>query len=171
MRWLIGLTCFVSFVSSASDAADSSRDLVLNFYSRSEMSLSVSEKTSTRGLEVEICSDYCDLYTLPLGRKQTALWDAVVLVKAFISDASFDQDFARSNAEAATTILKRRAAGVCLKREAERDRASCALQALEASQGLKRAAVTYDEGNRCEAFAAFSNPNVVYQSRCFKVKR
>ena len=174
MRLILGLLCLLwvpSWTAQAATNGGPSRDLVLKFYQRPEQALSVTEKTSPRGLEVEVCSDYCDLFVLPADRKPTALWDAIILMKAFVSEASFDQEFGSSNADVAKRTLNQRTPASCPKRETERERASCALQSIAAAQGLRRAAVTYDEGNRCEAFATFKNPDRIYQSRCTKVSR
>ena len=148
-----------------------SRSLVISYYNKPKEFLTVTERTTRRGKEVEVCGDYCDLFVLPVRGDEAVLWDAILLTKVFLSDASDDQAFAERNLVYAQAVLQRNRTEACARVPEQRKRTWCVLDALANKTGLERASVTYDEGNRCEAFASFKEPSRVLKSRCTRVKQ
>ena len=128
------------------------------------------ERTTTRGLEVEICRDSCDLYIVNSRVGVDTLWDVALLMNSFVSDDPIDRAFAEKYSNYAIALLERRSTPKCRRLEDSKKAALCSISELAKKAGVMHVSVTYDEGNRCETFSSFDDLTKVLKESCTRVK-
>ena len=170
---LVGLLAAIwlaspAFVTASGSAATKSQESVMNYYHAPNQSRRV--EVAADGRAVTICTDDCERFEIAGSADPAALWDAVVLFKAFISGTLIDDSYREANSVIAQETLRVRADSKCAQLRQPKSSASCALRTMAAQSGLNMTRIVYDEGNKCESTWSFGEPQKLLRKRCSRVK-
>jgi hypothetical protein len=143
---------------------DASKDALVNYYNAPDSFRRLEQKAKS----VVICTDDCEAFSIGTNGSPSQLWDAVIIFKAFMSEAVIDEAFEVAHRDLARQTLDRHK-GACGTQPSDRAAASCVLKRMSTQHRLKMTRVVFDEGNKCESQWTFDLPQKLISHKCVKV--
>lgn len=175
--WISLFTGILAFglAHTAENVRTPSRDALYAYYDKPYVGTPLRVTTKREELNVEVCADLCDLFSVPVkAGASEQFWDMILLFKSFISTSMADETFRNENSQLAEGILIRMSSiENCDHKKDNKSKALCVIRKYASRTDFAHAEVVYDEGNRCLAYRSFDEQQTLVKarSRCTRVRK